>query len=265
MLQKPINLPYNDSAMRRIERGVQVKEKISVAFSGGKDSTLLIHQLFEEQRYEIDSIFVTVTEDRKSTSHRVDEYFIQLQAEALGLPLEFVRFPNFTKDNFENSMIEWMAILKKRGVNKIAYGDLYLEDVRVYKEQFFKKYNVELVVPLWKKNTADLVHKFVDLGYSAYIICVDKNQLDPSFLGKKLTHQTVEQFPGCVDPCGENGEYHTFVWDGPIFKHPIPVRLSDTSDNIDQRWYYKRVLSSSAHKVCTGGIRFEVERNSNTH
>ena len=113
-----------------------MKEKVSIAFSGGKESVLLVHKLLEEN-YIIDSLFVTVTEG-KTTSHQIDEHFIKLQAASLGFPLKIIRLPHFTQDHYENSLRLLMDTLKDRGVHKICYGDIYLEDVRSYKEKFFK-------------------------------------------------------------------------------------------------------------------------------
>ncbi|MBO9128110.1 diphthine--ammonia ligase [Bacillus sp. 165] len=221
-----------------------MKEKIAVAFSGGKDSVMMLHRLMEENQYEIACLITTVTDaDQKTTSHKVDTSLLELQAQSIGIPLRKMVMSSFTAAEFEEKYGELMTQLKQEGITKIAYGDLFLEDVKEYKEELFARHGFSLILPLWKENSKELAESLVSLGYKAMTVCVDTAQLSDSFLGRLLTQEFFEALPPKVDVCGENGEYHSFVYDGPIFSFPVQFKVQEEDAYIDGRWRYKQLCT----------------------
>lgn len=214
-------------------------ENIVVAFSSGKDSVFTVHQLAKDKRYNIVSLITTCTDNGYVTSHHVDEKLVEKQAEAIGLPLYKIKMNGFSTENFEDGLIRTMLHFKEQfGVTKIAYGDLFLEEVKKYKEELLAKHGFQLLLPLWKRDTKTLAREFVKEGYRAAIISVDSTKLSTEALGKTLTEEWIEQLPPGVDPCGEYGEYHTFVYDGPLFEHTVPIEfVTDKIKQID-RWEF---------------------------
>jgi uncharacterized protein (TIGR00290 family) len=221
-----------------------MKEKIAVAFSGGKDSVMMLHRLMQENEYEIAYLITTITDgDRKTTSHKVDESLLEQQAKSIGIPLRKLVMSLFTEAEFEEKYGVLMERLKQEGITKIAYGDLFLEGVKEYKERLFERYGFTLLLPLWKESSQILSETFVSLGYKAVTICVDTAQLSSSFLGRTLNQEFFEELPFEVDLCGENGEYHSFVFDGPIFSFPVEFHMLEENFHIDERWYYKQLIA----------------------
>jgi uncharacterized protein (TIGR00290 family) len=214
-------------------------ENIVVAFSSGKDSVYTVHQLAKDKRYNIVSLITTCTENGSVTSHHVDEKLVEKQAEAIGLPLFTIKMNVFTTENFEDGLIKTMMHFKEKfGVTKIAYGDLFLEEVKNYKEKVLAEHGFQLLLPLWKRDTKTLAHEIVKEGYKAAIVSVDSTKLSTEALGKTLMEEWLEQLPSDVDPCGEYGEYHTFVYDGPLFAHTVPIEF-DTDKMVErERWKF---------------------------
>ncbi|UCZ53874.1 diphthine--ammonia ligase [Bacillus shivajii] len=198
------------------------KKKIVVSFSG-KDSTLALHDLLQSDEYEVDSLFVTVTSGYNRMSiHGVREELVVEQAESIGLPLRKVHIPqDCSNEQYNEIMTEAIKKIKADGINHIAYGDLFLEDIRKYREEMLKDTGVVPVFPLWGESTSEVLERFVSQGYKTIITCVDLNKLHEAFSGMVIDHDFVEKLPRDVDPCGEFGEYHSFVFDGPIFNKKI--------------------------------------------
>jgi len=214
-------------------------ENIVVAFSSGKDSVYTVNQLAKDKRYNIVSLITTCTENGSVTSHHVDEKLVEKQAEAIGLPLFTIKMNVFTTENFEDELIRTMMYFKEQfGVTKIAYGDLFLEEVKNYKEELLAKHGFQLILPLWKRDTKTLAHEIVKVGYKAAVISVDTTKLSTEVLGKTLTEEWLEQLPPGVDPCGEYGEYHTFVYDGPLFENTVPIEFDMDKMTERDRWKF---------------------------
>ncbi|MDR7000195.1 diphthine--ammonia ligase [Neobacillus niacini] len=214
-------------------------ENIVVAFSSGKDSVFLVNQLLKDQRYKIISLVTTCTNNGNVTSHHIDEQLVEKQAESIGLPLYKLIMSDFTRENFEDGLISTMVYFRQHfGVTKIAYGDLFLEEVKTYKEKLLARHGFELLLPLWGRNTKALARQMVEEGWKAAVISVDSTKLSSDFLGKTLSKEWLEALPSDVDPCGEYGEYHTFVYHGPIFQHPIPIEINDQIINERDRWKF---------------------------
>ncbi|MED1470642.1 diphthine--ammonia ligase [Bacillus salipaludis] len=219
--------------------GDTVIENIVVAFSSGKDSVFLVNHLLKDQRYKIISLVTTCTDNGNVTSHHIDEQLVEKQAEAIGLPLYKIKLSEFTTENFEDGLISTMVYFRKHfGVTKIAYGDLFLKEVKTYKERLLTRHGFELLLPLWGQNTKTLARVMVEEGWKAAVISINSTKLSTDFLGKTLRKEWLEALPSDVDPCGEYGEYHTFVYDGPIFQYPIPIEIDVQFINTIDRWKF---------------------------
>ena len=204
-------------------------EPVVLTWSGGKDSALALHYLKNSRQYQITSLLTTITKDYNRISmHGVRSILLDNQSESLGLPIEKVFISkNSSNEEYENQMREKLLFYQRQGVSSVAFGDLFLEDIRKYREQNLSKVTMKGIFPLWKKNTQELARQFIELGFKAVIICVDSQKLDKKFVGRYFDRQFLSDLPANVDPCGENGEFHSFVFDGPIFKKPISFKIGD--------------------------------------
>lgn len=201
--------------------------KFALSWSGGKDSALALWTLRSELGREPEALITTVTEgyDRVSM-HGVRRSLLKQQADAVGVPLvEITIPPDCINDVYEARMAEAFSCAPLRDVDEVAFGDLFLEDVRAYRETRLGAAGKRASFPLWHRDTAQLASRFVDAGFGAFTVCVDPGKLDPGFAGRSFNHQFLDELPNSVDPCGENGEFHTFVWAGPVFEAPIPCEV----------------------------------------
>lgn len=203
------------------------REKILVGWSGGKDSSMMLYELQKSGRYEIEALLTTVTEtyDRISM-HGVRNALLERQAEALRIPLCKVGIPTkCSNEIYEAKMREVMERYQSQGINSAAFGDLYLQDIREYREKNLARIGMTGIFPIWKRDTTEILKEFLNLGFKAVVCCVNPKLLDPSFAGRIIDKNFMNDLPSGVDPCGENGEYHSFVFDGPIFKEPVPISI----------------------------------------
>ncbi|RLI82155.1 diphthine--ammonia ligase [Archaeoglobales archaeon] len=201
-------------------------DKVLIGWSGGKDSALTLYEI--EKSYEVAALLTTVTEDYERISmHGVRVALLEKQAESLGYPLEKILISkNASNEEYEAKMLE--VLEKYRGrASYVAFGDIFLEDVRKYREENLKRANMKGIFPLWGRDTAKLAQNFIDFGFKAIIICVDSKFLDESFVGRIYDENFLQELPPNVDPCGENGEFHSFVYDGPIFKSRIYFKVGE--------------------------------------
>ena len=206
-------------------------EDVLFCWSGGKDSAMALHALRSEaHEYRIATLLTTVTENYDRISmHGVRRVLLERQAESIGLPVHEVSIPpQCVNATYEARMKEALLQHFAQGVRQVAFGDIFLEDLRVYREQNLAQVGMSALFPIWKCDTRELSHEFVRLGFRAITVCVDPRVLDPSFAGRSLDASFFADLPPGVDPCGENGEFHTFVFDGPIFKSPVPFRTGET-------------------------------------
>jgi uncharacterized protein (TIGR00290 family) len=205
--------------------------KVPMAFcwSGGKDSAMALQVALRDPEYEVVGLLTTVTKGFERISmHGVRRELLLAQAQALGLPLEEVRIPQRCPNAiYETRMGEAMLRLKERGVRHVAFGDIFLRDLRAYREENLARIGMEAVFPLWDLDTLELATRFVGEGFRAVTVCVDPKRLDRSFAGRELDEAFFDELPAGVDPCGENGEFHTFVFDGPIFRSAICCRAGE--------------------------------------
>jgi uncharacterized protein (TIGR00290 family) len=206
-----------------------VPEPILFCWSGGKDSAMALHMLMQRPDVRVTALLTTVTEtyDRISM-HGVRRELLVQQAQSIGLPLHEVRIPpQCVNPIYEGRMEEALRIHYDAGVRNVAFGDIFLEDLRVYREKNLARIGMTALFPIWKRDTRELISQFHAAGFRAITACVDPKILDRSFAGRELDEQFFRDLPANVDPCGENGEFHTFVFDGPIFRKPIPVRAGE--------------------------------------
>ena len=213
-------------------------EKIILSWSGGKDSSLALYEL-QKQGYEISALLTTITEDYGRISmHGVRVSLLEKQVQSLGLNLERVLIPkDASNEIYESRMRELLLKYKSRGVSSVAFGDIFLEDLKKYREEKLSRLNMRGVFPLWKQNTNLLAKKFIDLGFKAVVTCVDSTMLDGSFAGQKFDENFLASLPPSCDPCGENGEFHSFVYDGPIFRKQISFFIGEKVLR-DNRFYF---------------------------
>ena len=207
----------------------RARKRALVAWSSGKDSAYALHLLRQDGGYEVAGLLTTVTDAYgRVAMHGVREALLDAQAEAAGLPLVKVRIPSpCPNDVYERAMGEAMAAAREQGIGHVVFGDLFLTDIRAYREAQLAKIGITPVFPLWLRDTAALAREMIDAGIQAVLTCVDPRQLDPAFAGRRFDGALLDALPAGVDPCGENGEFHTLVTAGPMFRHPIPARVGE--------------------------------------
>jgi uncharacterized protein (TIGR00290 family) len=214
-------------------------EKILFTWSGGKDSAMALYELQKSQNYEISALLTTVTEDYDRISmHGVRRILLEQQVESLGFALEKVYITKNASDKeYETKMRNKLNHYKKLGVTSVVFGDIFLEDLKKYREENLSKVNLKGIFPIWKRDTTELANAFIDLGFKATVTCIDSKVLDRSFVGRIFDKQFLSELPPNVDPCGENGEFHSFVYDGPIFSKRILYEKGEVVLR-DNRYYF---------------------------
>lgn len=198
--------------------------KTYMNWSGGKDSALALYKTIQQQPGSVELLLTSVnkTQDRVSM-HGVRRALLNKQAEAMGIPIATIDLPENTDMNVYNRiMSETTTQLYSQGFRNGIFGDIFLEDLRRYREEKMQESGLSASFPLWKQDTRQLAEEFIDLGFRAVVVCINEKWLDASFCGRELDKSFLQDLPENVDPCGENGEFHSFVFDGPIFRTPIP-------------------------------------------
>lgn len=202
---------------------------VVLSWSGGKDSALALWTMREEG-VEPAALLTTVTEDYGRISmHAVRRELLEAQAAAVGVPLVEVLIPAACIDEvYEERMAAALASSPLAEVEEFAFADLFLEDIRAYREERLAAIGRRASFPIWGRKTAALAETFVDADFEATLVCVDPRQIDPSFCGRAFDSDLLRDLPASADPCGENGEFHTFVTAGPVFSAPVPVESGET-------------------------------------
>ncbi len=202
---------------------------VALSWSGGKDSALALWVL-REHGIDPVALLTTFTEDFDRVSmHAVRRSLLREQAAAVGVPLVEVDIPNAcVNEVYEARMAAALSSPPLDSVGTMAFADLFLEDIRAYREQKLALGGWRAAFPLWGRDTRELAYEFIRAGFEAVLVCVDPAQLDPSFVGRSFDESLLADLPDSVDPCGENGEFHTFVHAGPIFSEPVPIELGET-------------------------------------
>lgn len=198
---------------------------VVIAHSGGKDSLLALQRLPAVYRPVALITHMQRSQERISM-HGVRRRLIEQQAAALGLPLHLIELPDApTNAEYEARIAAGLEPFQRAGIRHIVYGDLFLADIRAYRDAHLARLGMQALYPLWGQDTAELARAFIRDGFRAIIVCVDTTQLDAAFAGRELDAACLRDLPTGVDPCGENGEFHTFVYDAPLFSAPIPVTI----------------------------------------
>jgi len=249
------------------------RQKAIFNWSGGKDSALCLHKVSALEGYGVSCLLTSVNEHYQRISmHGVRIELLEKQAAAIGIPLVKMLMPEMPDmKTYESIMAATLTRLKNEGAQACIFGDIFLEDLRQYRENKLAEMGLKAVFPLWKIPTNQLIREFIDLGFKAVVVCVDDHTLDQSFVGRVIDDSFLNDLPGTVDPCGENGEFHSFVYDGPLFKKPVefergeivyrkyaPNRSDDDaeydcnssdSDPFDHGFWYCDLLPGATGKV----------------
>lgn len=204
------------------------RQKAIFCWSGGKDSAYCLHKVLTEKLYDVKYLLTTVNDEFKRVSmHGVREYLLDQQADSIGIPLLKVRVSEGTNNEYEKQMETILLQAKAEGIDSVIFGDIFLEDLRAYRENNLAKVGMKGVFPLWKMDTKTLINDFISLQFKTVICCTNDGFLGEEWLGREINKTFLAQLPASVDPCGENGEYHTFCFDGPIFKKKIGFTIGE--------------------------------------
>src|SRR5215470_17965159 len=206
-----------------------MREKVVFSWSGGKDSALALHHLLQDARYQVIALLTTCNEHFQRVSmHGVRLELLEKQAKAIGLPLQKIFVSQrSSNDEYLQKLTERLLAYKAQGVTRFAFGDIFLEDLKRWREDNLARLGLRGVFPIWKRDSSELIREFISLGFGSIICCVNDAYLDESSLGRYIDIEFVRELPANVDPCGENGEFHSFAFAGPIFKEPLRFTLGE--------------------------------------
>ena len=198
-------------------------------WSSGKDATMALYDVQKKGQNEISLLLTTISSKYQRVSmHGLHRSLLEAQADAIGLPLKVIELDeNATMESYHSKMSTALLELKERGYVQSYFGDIFLEDLRKYRESMLLPLGFQAEFPLWKKNTKQLVQSFIKEGFKAIVICINAKVLDQSFCGRLIDQSFLDDLPSGVDPCGENGEFHTFCFDGPLFAKPVFFKKGD--------------------------------------
>jgi len=227
---------------------IPLKKKALFNWSSGKDSALALYKTLQNSEFGISCLLTSVNQQfQRISMHGVRVELLEQQAKSIGLPLEIMQIPEMpTMEVYEKVMQETLAKLKNQGVTHSIFGDIFLEDLRKYREDKLAEIGFEGVFPLWKIPTQDLIQEFISLGFKTIVVCVNERFLDKSFVGRVINQDFINDLPENVDVCGENGEFHTFTFDGPIFSKPIDFEIGE----VVYRKYEKPKEQDSSNTAC---------------
>jgi uncharacterized protein (TIGR00290 family) len=203
-------------------------QKIALSWSGGKDACLALHYLMNSNTYEIAHLHTVIGEETNRVGmHGIKKELIEAQAISLNIPLKISYLPSDKSNkSYDQVMSKYADYCKSEGIETIAFGDIFLEDLRKYREEKMAEAGMKCIFPLWKKPTTSVIKEFLNLDYQTKICAGDASKLKKEMIGQSMDHQLLKDLPMDIDPCGENGEFHTFVYDGPLFHNPIEIKMS---------------------------------------
>ncbi|MEO5891663.1 MAG: diphthine--ammonia ligase [Ferruginibacter sp.] len=198
-------------------------KKAYINWSGGKDSSLALFYILQQKEYSVTRLLTSVNAVHNRISmHGVRRDLLHAQSDSLGIELAITELPEQpAMVEYENILNKKVNELKQEGFGFAIFGDIFLADLRQYREDKLKNAGITALFPLWKIDTRELIHQFIRLGFRAIVVCINENYLDKSFCGRIIDEQFIDDLPANVDACGENGEFHTFVFDGPVFRKPV--------------------------------------------
>lgn len=216
-----------------------MKKKVIMSWSGGKDSALALGKVIKDPRYEVVNLLTTVTEGYERISmHGVRIGLLEQQAVSIGIPLIKVYIPQqCSNEEYEQIMLSKLKVILNNGIDTFVFGDIFLEDIRAYRETQLEKLKMKALFPLWKSSSIELANEFISKKFKTIITCVDTLQLNASFSGEEFDANFIKKLPSGIDPCGENGEFHSFCFDGPIYKYPIKFKKGENVLRDDRYMY----------------------------
>ena len=196
-------------------------------WSSGKDSAFALYKLKQANQFSVDLLLTTIGKSTNRISmHGLSREMLIRQCAAIGIQLKCLELEDSLNMEAYNQMMKRSLLaLKEKGYQDCAYGDIFLEDLKIYREQKLSEVGIQGHFPLWQKNTKELMLEFLALGFKSVVVAANAKWFDEEFVGQDLTKKLIEQLPEDVDPCGENGEFHTFCFDGPIFEYPVEFKL----------------------------------------
>jgi uncharacterized protein (TIGR00290 family) len=211
-----------------LKNGKMQKPKAIFCWSGGKDSAFALFKILQEGLFDVVSLLTTLNKTHKRVSmHGVRETLLDSQSASLEMPLAKVWVKGNSNEEYESLMEAQLLKFKKKGVTHVIFGDIFLEDLRAYREAKLSTIGLTGVFPLWKMDTKTLINEFQNAGFETVTCCISSKTLPECFIGKKVDQEFLDGLPEHIDPCGENGEFHTFCYKGPIFKNVIPFVTGD--------------------------------------
>lgn len=198
-------------------------------WSTGKDSALALYHLLQDKRFSVDELVTTINSHYNRVSmHGLRKELLIAQTNVLNIPASLIELPEQpSMEVYEQKMLETVTRLKENGFTHSAFGDIFLEDLKAYRENQLDKQGLKTVFPLWKRNTKTLLNEFIDLGFKTIVVCANSKYFNKDFVGTVIDKHFIDNLPKGVDPCGENGEFHTFCFDGPIFNKPISFSVGE--------------------------------------
>ncbi len=198
-------------------------------WSTGKDSALALYYLLNDKNYHVDELVTTVNSHfNRVTMHGLRNELLHAQTKSIGISSSIIELPEQpSMEVYEQKMLETVSRLKRQGFTHSAFGDIFLEDLKTYRENQLNQLSIKAIFPLWKQNTKELVNEFLDLGFKTIIVSASAKYFDRDFVGTIIDENFIDKLPEGVDPCGENGEFHTFCFDGPIFSEPIQFVIGE--------------------------------------
>lgn len=198
-------------------------------WSSGKDSALALYKVLQAKEFSVNKLVTTINSDFNRVSmHGLRKELLFAQVNSLQIPLETIAFSkDVTMEVYTKTMETAMSTLVKENYTHAIFGDIFLEDLKAYRDNNLAKVGIKGVYPIWKQNTKELLKEFLDLGFKAITVCVNAKLLGKEFVGRIIDEQFIKDLPDNVDVCGENGEFHTFVFDGPLFNHPIDFTIGE--------------------------------------
>lgn len=203
------------------------KHKTYFNWSSGKDSALALYHVLQDKRFSVDELITTINSHYNRVSmHGLRKELLMAQTDALNIPASVIELPEMPDmEIYEQKMLETVSRLKGEGFTHSAFGDIFLEDLKTYRENQLAKQSIKTLFPLWKRDTKTLLNEFLDLGFKTIVVAAHSKYFDEDFVGTVIDKYFIDNLPNNVDPCGEHGEFHTFCFDGPIFSKPIPFTI----------------------------------------
>jgi uncharacterized protein (TIGR00290 family) len=202
---------------------------IILSWSGGKDSSYTLYELLKDENYEVKYLLSTFNgNNRRLSMHGVREALIEAQAASIGIPLLKVYVYEGNNQEYERQMEKTLLTVRSEGITTVAFGDIFLEDLRLYREEKMKSIGMKCIFPIWDKNTKELLSDFIEKGFKTVICCVNDGYLEENWCGKIIDKIFLSKLPSSVDPCGENGEFHSFCYEAPFFKTDLEIKVGET-------------------------------------